>query len=168
MCGGLGGRSVAAMTYITPIRSLSGAVVAVLLCALAVAVTSAQAHGETQTLRVFSKQVKFTYTNADGTVTHGPPAGQPQTGDSFEIDSLDYRGTHKRHSKKPIGADYLQCVFQASGEPDCHGYTALGRSLLRFHGMDLIGAVGRFKDAKILSNKEVKGGNDFVVELTRR
>jgi hypothetical protein len=168
MCGERRGRSVAAMTYITPIRSLSGAVVAVLLCALAVAVASAQAAGETQTLRVFSKQVKFTYTNADGTVTHGPPAGQPQTGDSFEIDSLDYRGTHKRHSKKPIGADYLQCVFQASGEPDCHGYTALGRSLLRFHGMDLIGAIGKFKDAKILSNKEVKGGNDFVVELTRR
>ena len=168
MCGGRGDRSVVCMTYITPIRSLSGAVIAVLLCALAVAVTSAQAKGETQTLRVFSKQVKFTYTNADGTVTSGPPAGQPQTGDMFEIDSLDYRGTHKRHSKKAIGADYLQCVFQASGEPDCHGYTAIGRSLLRFHGMDLIGAIGRFKDAKILSNKEVKGGNDFVVELTRR
>jgi hypothetical protein len=168
MCGGQRDRSVVGMTYITPIRSLAGAVIAVLLCALAVAVTSAQAKGETQTLRVFSKQMKFTYTAADGTVTHGPPAGQPQTGDMFEIDSLDFRGTHKRHSKKAIGADYLQCVFQASGEPDCHGYTAIGRSLLRFHGMDLIGAIGRFKDAKILSNKEVKGGNDFVVELTRR
>ena len=159
MCGGRGGRSVGRMIKTTLIAALA---------ALALAVPSALAHGETQTLRVFSKQVKFTYTNADGTVTHGPPAGQPQTGDSFEIDSLDYRGTHKRHSKKPIGADYLQCVFQASGEPDCHGYTALGRSLLRFHGMDLIGAIGRFKDAKIISNKEVKGGNDFIVELTRR
>jgi hypothetical protein len=138
------------------------------LAALALAVPSALAHGETQTLRVFSKQVKFTYTAADGTVTHAPPAAPPQIGDSFEIDSLDYRGSHKRHSKKPIGADYLQCVFQASGVPDCHGYTALGRSLLRFHGMDLIGAIGRFKDAKIISNKEVKGGNDFIVELTRR
>jgi hypothetical protein len=138
------------------------------LAALVLAVPSALAHGETQTLRVFSKQVKFTYTAADGTVTHAPPAAPPQTGDAFEIDSLDFRGTHKRHSKKPIGADYLQCVFQASGEPDCHGYTALGRSLLRFHGMDLIGAIGRFKDAKIISNKEVKGGNDFIVELTRR
>ena len=128
----------------------------------------AHAAGETQTLRVFSKQVRFTYTAADGTVSHAPPAGPPQTGDAFEIDSLDFRGTHKRHSRKPIGADYLQCVFQASGEPDCHGYTALGRSLLRFHGMELIGAIGRFKDAKILSNTEVKGGNDFVVELTRR
>jgi hypothetical protein len=34
--------------------------------------------------------------------------------------------------------------------------------------MDLIGAIGRFKDAKIISSKEVKGGNDFIVELTRR
>ena len=164
MCGGRPGRSVDRMINTTHIRTLAiGA-----LAALALAVPSAQASGETQTLRVFSKQVKFTYTAADGTVTHAPPAAPPQTGDSFEIDSLDYRGTHKKHSKKPIGADYLQCVFQASGEPDCHGYTALGRSLLRFHGMDLIGAIGRFKDAKIISSKEVKGGNDFIVELTRR
>ena len=159
MCGGRRGRSVGRMIKTTLIAALA---------ALALAAPSALAHGETQTLRVFSKQVKFTYTNADGTVTHAPPAAPPQTGDSFEIDSLDYRGTHKKHSKKPIGADYLQCVFQPTGEPDCHGYTALGRSLLRFHGMDLIGAIGRFKDAEIISNKEVKGGNDFIVELTRR
>ena len=159
MCGGRAGRSVGRMIKTTLIAALA---------ALALVVASAQASGETQTLRVFSKQVKFTYTAADGTVTHAPPAGPPRTGDMFEIDSLDFRGTHKRHSRKAIGADYLQCVFQASGEPDCHGYTALGRSLLRFHGMDLIGAIGRFKDAKIISNKEVKGGNDFIVELTRR
>lgn len=159
MCGGRGDRSVGDMIKTTLIAALA---------ALALVVASAQASGETQTLRVFSKQVKFTYTAADGTVTHRPPAGPPQTGDRFEIDSLDFRGTHKRHSKKAIGADYLQCVFQASGEPDCHGYTAIGRSLLRFHGMDLIGAIGSFRDAKILSNKEVRGGNDFVVELTRR
>ena len=159
MCGGQGDRSVVPMIKTTLIAALA---------ALVLAVPSALAHGETQTLRVFSKQVKFTYTAADGTVTHAPPAGQPQTGDRFEIDSIDYRGTHKRHSKKAIGADYLQCTFQASGEPDCYGYTAIGRSLLRFHGMDLIGAIGRFKDAKVVSNKEVKGGNDFVVELTRR
>jgi hypothetical protein len=159
MCGGRAGRSVGRMIKTTLIAALA---------ALALVVASAQASGETQTLRVFSKQVKFAYTAADGTVSHAPPAGQPQTGDMFEIESLDFRGTHKRHSKKAIGADYLQCVFQASGEPDCHGYTAIGRSLLRFHGMDLIGAIGRFKGAKILSNKEVKGGSDFVVELTRR
>jgi hypothetical protein len=59
-------------------------------------------------------------------------------------------------------------VFTASGEPDCMGYTALGSSLLRFHGLDLIGAIGRWKDAKVLSNMEVDGGSDFVIRLTRR
>jgi hypothetical protein len=167
MCGGRGGRSVAGMTYLTPIRSLAGIVIAILLCALAVAAVSAEAAGKTEKLKVFSKQLSFTYTKADGTVQNPPPA-QAAPGDSFEIDSLDYRGTHKKHSKKPIGADYLQCTFGSGPEPDCHGYTALGNSLLRFHGFDLIGAIGRWKDAKILSNKEVKGGSDFVIRLTRR
>ena len=116
---------------------------------------------------MFSKQLSFTYTAADGSVTQGPPAGPPQAGDAFEIDSLDYRGTHKRHSKSAIGADYLRCVFDAPAEPDCFGYTALGDSLLRFHGMDLIGAIGRYKDAEVLSSKEVEGGRDFVVKLRR-
>ena len=157
------------MTYITPIRSLAGAIIAILLCALAVAVASADAAGsKTETLKVFSKQLTFTYTKADGTVTHGQPTGPPEPGDSFEIDSLDYRGTHKKHSKKPIGADYLRCVFTAAGEPDCLGYTALRGSLLRFHGFDLIGAIGRWKDAKVLSSKEVEGGSDYVIKLTRR
>jgi hypothetical protein len=155
------------MTYTTPIRSLAGAVIAILLCALAVAVASADAAGKTEKLKLFSKQLSFTFTKADGTVQNPPPA-QAAPGDSFEIESLDYRGTHKKHSKKPIGADYLQCKFGTGPEPDCYGYTALGKSLLRFHGFDLIGAIGKFKDAKVLSNKEVPGGSDFVVRLTRR
>jgi hypothetical protein len=155
------------MTYTTPIRILAGSALVTLL-AIAVLASTAGAAGKTETLKVFSKQLSFTYTAADGTVTQGPPAGQPQPGDSFEIDSIDYRGTHKKHSKKPIGADYLHCVFQASGEPDCMGYNALGSSLLRFHGLELIGAIGRWKDAKILSNKEVEGGSDFVIRLVRR
>ena len=152
----------------TPIRSLAGAVIAVLLCALAVAAASADAAGKTQTVKIFSKVQSFTFTAADGTVSRGPHPAQAQPGDSFEIDSLDYRGTHKKHSKKPIGADYLQCSFGTGPEPDCHGYTALGSSLLRFHGFDLIGAIGKFKDAKVLSSKEVPGGSDFVIRLTRR
>jgi len=169
MCGGLGDRSVAPMTYTTHIRSTAGAVIAVLLCALAWAATSSEAASKTETLKVFSKQLSFTYTKADGTVSQGPPQSAPAPGDRFEIDSLDYRGTHKKHSKKPIGADYLQCVIGANPEePDCHGYTALGSSLLRFHGFDLIGAIGRWKDAKVVSNKEVDGGSDFVIRLVRR
>ena len=131
-------------------------------------VGSASAAGKTETLKVFSKQLSFTYTKADGTVSQGPPSGQPQAGDAFEIDSLDYRGTHKKHSKKPIGADYLRCQFDAQLEPQCVGYTALHESLLRFRGMELIGAIGRYKDAKVLSNKEVAGGSDFVIRLVRR
>ena len=167
MCGGRGDRSVAPMTNTTLIRTLAGGALAMLL-AIAVLASTAGAASKTETLKVFSKQLSFTYTAADGTVTQGPPAGQPQPGDAFEIDSLDFRGTHKKHSRKPIGADYLRCVFNAQGEPDCLGYTALRGSLLRFHGMELIGAIGRWKDAKILSNKEVAGGSDFVIRLVRR
>lgn len=164
-------RSVANMinlTHIHRIRTLAAGVVAALLCALAVSAPSAQAAGKTETLRVFSKQLSFTYTAADGTVTQGPPSGPPQAGDAFEIDSLDYRGTHRRHSKRPIGADYLRCVFNAGGEPECMGYAALGSSLLRFRGMDVIGAIGRWKSGEVLSNKEVPGGSDFVIKLVRR
>ena len=163
-----GDRSVASMINLTHIRILAGGALAALLCALAVTAGPAQAKGKTETLKVFSKQLSFTFTKADGTVSHGmtPEPGQP--GDKFEIDSLDYRGTHKKHSRKPIGADYLQCVFTAAGEPDCLGYTALRGSLLRFHGFDLIGAIGRWKDAKVLSSKEVEGGSDYVIRLTRR
>ena len=168
MCGGRGDRSVAPMTNTTHIRILAGGALAALLCALAVIVGPAQAAGKTETLKVFSKQLSFTYTKADGTVSQGPPASQPQPGDMFEIDSIDYRGTHKKHSKKPIGADYLRCKFDAALEPQCEGYTALGSSLLRFRGMTNVGAIGKWKSAKVLSNKEVPGGSDYVVRLTRR
>ena len=47
------------------------------------------------------------------------------------------------------------------------GYTALHESLLRFRGMELIGAIGRYKDAKVLSS-EVDGGSDYVIRLVRR
>jgi hypothetical protein len=162
------GHSVGGMDNTTPIRTLALGALAALLCALAVTVASAQAAGKTKTLKVFSKQLSFTYTKADGTVSQGPPADRPQPGDSFEIDSLDYRGTHKTHSKKPIGADYLRCTFGASIEPDCESYVALGSSLLRFRGDTTIGAIGKWKSAKLLDMQEVAGGSDIVVRLTRR
>ena len=155
------------MTNTTHIRTLVGSALVTLL-AIAVLASTAGAAGKTETLKVFSKVQSFTYTAADGTVTQGPPSGQPQAGDSFEIDSLDYRGTHKKHSKKPIGADYLHCVFNAQGEPDCMGYAALGNSLLRFKNMDVIGAIGRWKSGEILSNKDVDGDSDIVIRLVRR
>jgi hypothetical protein len=168
MCGGRAVHSVVGMENTTPIRTLALGALAALVCALAVFVVPAGAAGKTETLKVFSKQLSFTYTKADGTVSQGPPAGEPQPGDSFEIDSLDYRGTHKKHSKKPIGADYLRCTFGASIEPQCESYVALGRSLLRFRGDETVGAIGKWKSAKLLSMQEVDGGSDIVVRLTRR
>jgi hypothetical protein len=156
------------MINTTHIRPIIGAVVAALLLLVALSPSSGQAAGKTETLRFFSKPVSFTYTAADGTVTHRPPDGPPQAGDVFEIDSLDYAGTHKKHSKRAKGSDYLHCAFSGSPEPDCHGYAAIGNSLLRFHGMEVIGAIGRWKGGKVLSNKEVEGGSDFVLKLRRR
>ena len=112
------------MTNTTHIRILAASALVTLL-AIAVLASTAGAAGKTETLKVFSKQLSFTYTKADGSVSQGPPAGPPQAGDVFEIDSLDYRGTHRKHSKKPIGADYLRCQFDAPLEPQCMGYMAL-------------------------------------------
>ncbi len=168
MCAGRGDRSVAPMTYTTHIRSLAGAVIAVLFFALAVAAASAEAAGKTETLKIFSKVQTFTYTAADGTVTKGVPSAPPKAGDSFEVESLDYLGNHKKHSKKPIGAEYVHCVFGSGPEPDCNAFVALRNSLLRFHGFDLVGATGRWKGAKLISNKDVNGDSDVVVRLTRR
>jgi hypothetical protein len=167
MCAERPGLSVDPMINTTHIRRIIGAVVAALLVLVALSPSSGHAAGKTDTLRFFSKPVSFVYTAADGTVTQGPPSGPPQAGDVFEIDSLDYAGTHKKHSKRPKGSDYLHCAFNGSPEPDCHGYAAIGNSLLRFHGMEVIGAIGRWKGGKVLSNKEVKGGSDFVIKLTR-
>ena len=98
-------------THIHPIRTLIGVALAALLLLVVLSPPSGQAAGKTETLRFFSKPVSFTYTAADGTVTHRPPDGPPQAGDVMEIDSLDYAGTHKKHSKRPKGSDYLRCEF---------------------------------------------------------
>jgi hypothetical protein len=170
MCGETAGHSVGAMinaTHIRPIRTLIGVAVATLLLIVALSPPAGQAAGKTETLKFFSKPVSFIYTAADGTVTQGPPAGPPRAGDAFEIESLDYAGTHKKHSKRPKGSDYLRCEFNGSAEPDCHGYAAIGGSLLRFHGMEVIGAIGRWKSGKVVSNEEVEGGSDIVLKLRR-
>jgi hypothetical protein len=128
--------------------------------------TAAQA--KTETLRAFSKVQQFTYTTADGTVTHAPPSAPPKAGDVMEIDSIDFKGNHKKHAKKAFGSDYLRCTFGADPEnPECFGYTAIKGSMLRFHGFDIIGGTGRYLGAsgKVVKSKEVKGGSDFVVRV---
>ena len=173
MCGESAARSVATMftrTPTHPIRTLAIAVATALALALLAMPAASEAARKTETIRAFSKVVSFTYTSVDGTVTQGPPAGEPKPGDVFEIDSLDFVGNHKRHAKRATMSDYLRCTFMANGEPDCFGYTAIGGSLLRFHGMELIGGTGRYHGAtgKVLKSKEVPGGSDFVVQIRRR
>src|SRR4051795_4371244 len=83
---------------------------------------------KTETFRVFSKNMSFTYTRADGTVTQRPPAGPPKAGDVFEIDSLDFRGDHQRHAKVAATSDYLRCTFLPSPSPTA---TATSPSMAR-------------------------------------
>ena len=163
MCGRAAAHSVVGMT--TRIRSLTLAVV--LVASLAIAPAAFAGKRKTETIRAFSKPVSFVYTSVDGTVTQGPPAGPPQAGDVFEVSSLDFVGNHKKHAKKATMSDYLRCTFTAALEPDCFGYTAIGGSMLRFHGMEIIGGTGRYQGAtgKVLLNEEVEGGSDFVVRV---
>jgi hypothetical protein len=145
-------------------RTILAAAAALLIAALG----ASTAQAKTETLRVFSKAQQFTFTTAGGTVTHAPPSGPPAAGDVMEIDSIDFKGTHKKHSKKPIGGDYLRCTFGADPEnPDCLGYSALKTGLLRFHGFDIVGGAGRYLGAtgSVVKSKEVPGGSDFVVRV---
>jgi hypothetical protein len=126
------------------------------------------AAGKTETLRVFSKMQTFTLTAPDGTVSHEMTPAPVVPGTVMEIDSLDYRGTAKKHDKRPFGSDYLRCTFGSDPQnPDCFGYVAIDGSLLRFHGFDIVGGTGRYLGAtgKTVSNKEVEGGSDFVVKI---
>ena len=171
MCGEQLRLSVVSMintTHIRPIETIIGVALAALLCVIALSPAAGQAAGRTETLKFFSEPVSFTYTAADGTVTNRPPAGPPQAGDVLEIDSLDYAGTHRKHAKRPKGSDYLRCEFNGSPEPDCTGVAAIGGSLLRFRGIEVVGAIGRWKSGKVLSNKEVEGGSDIVLKLRRK
>src|SRR3954451_24975639 len=148
-------------------RTQGGIVALALTATLALAPGALAAKPKTETFRVFSKNVSFTYTSADGTVTQGPPAGPPAAGDVFEIDSLDFRGDHQRHAKVAAMSDYLRCTFQSNLEPDCYGYVAIDGSLLRFHNLDVIGGTGRYQGATGKAKaQEVSGGSDTVTRVT--
>ena len=153
---------------ITRTRLLSLAIV--LTASLAVAPAAFAGKRKTETIRAFSKPVSFVYTSVDGTVTQGPPDGPPQAGDVFEVSSLGFVGDHKKHARKATMSDYLRCTFTEALEPDCFGYTAIGGSLLRFHGFDIIGGTGRYHGAtgKAVKHEEVPGGSDFVVKVKLR
>jgi hypothetical protein len=149
---------------------LNRTLIAAVAAALAFPAAS-QAAGKTETIRVFSKMQTFTLTAPDGTVTHEMTPAPVVPGTVMEIDSLDYRGTAKKHEKKPSFSDYLHCTFGSDPQnPDCYGYVAIDGSLLRFHGFDIVGGTGRYLGAtgRTVANKEVKGGSEFVVKIKLR
>ncbi len=68
--------------------------------ALALVPSAGQAEVRTQTLRFFDKPVSMKLTHADGTVVARPPFPEARPGDTLDVNSLDFRGTHLRHSKR--------------------------------------------------------------------
>jgi hypothetical protein len=171
MCGEAPEISVVAMT-ITPrthrlILALAVSVAAA-LCVAALWPSAGGLAGRTKTLKVFSQMQSMTLTHADGTVITHPPFPEVVPGDVLDVYSLDFRGTHKKHSKRFIGTDHLQCMF-GTGEPDCVSHVALGSSMLIFEGNPgtLVAGLGRFQGAtgQVTSSKEVPGGTDVVAKI---
>jgi hypothetical protein len=155
-------------THRPQLNGLLAAALGILVLAVNAAPSGAAGETKAETLRIFSQPQNFTYTTADGKVSHHLPAGQPQPGDVLEVDSLDFKGNHKRHSKHPIGSDYTRCSFVAvNQEPDCFGYGALGGSVLRVHNSEIVGGAGRYEGVTgtVPKNDEVRGGSDVVMKL---
>jgi hypothetical protein len=165
MCCGGGERSFVAMT-IKRISPLLFAAVALLCAALLWPAGGEAAGGRTKTIKVFSKTQKISVTHPDGTVVDHPPFPDMAPGDVLDVYSIDYYGTHKKHSKRWVGSEHLRCVF-GTGEPDCTSTVALGFSLLVFHGDKLVDGAGRFLGAtgRVISTKEVPGGTDAVARI---
>jgi hypothetical protein len=171
MYGDAAERTVGGMT-ITPrthrlILALAVSVAAA-LCVAAALPTAGHAAGRTKTIKIFSKVQSVVLTHSDGTVVSHPPFPEAAAGDVLDVYSLDFRGTHKKHSKTFIGTDHLRCVF-GTGEPDCVSHVALGRSMLIFEGNPgtLVAGLGRFQGAtgRVISSTEVPGGVDAVAKI---
>jgi len=149
------------------------ALLAALLAALAVSPAGAAGGRKTQTLHVFSKDVSFTMTTADGTVIRKPPFPDAKPGDVLDVDSLDFVGNHRHHAKRWSMSQHLRCVF-GTGEPNCESQIAIGGSLLIFGGNPgtVIDGTGRYQGAtgRVLSNKtidEKSNTSDIVARIHR-
>jgi hypothetical protein len=139
--------------------------------ALVVWPIAGQAASQTQTLRFFDKPVSLKLTHADGTVVTKEPFPEPKAGDILDVNSLDYRGDHRHHSKRFVASTHLRCVF-ATGAPTCESHVALGNSLLIFTGNPgtLTNATGVYQGAtgRVISSKELAdNASDIVVRITR-
>jgi hypothetical protein len=63
-----------------------------------------------KTIHLFSKEQSQTLYDAQGKVVTDPNV-EPTAGARFYATDLDYLGTHRRHSKKPIAFDHIGCTF---------------------------------------------------------
>ena len=79
---------------------------ALALSVLALAPAAAADAPKTETLRFYSKDVSMK-----------GPEGQPKPGDVLEVNSLDYRGNHRKHARRPSASHYLRCQFTGAEDP---------------------------------------------------
>jgi hypothetical protein len=143
-------------------------------CAIAasLAVTlpaAGQTSSRTQTLRFFDKPVSITLTRADGTVVKRAPYPQAKPGDTLDVNSLDYVGTHSKHETRWFASSHLRCLFRA-GPPACESHVAIGGSLLVFTGNPgkVTNGTGIYQGAtgRVTSFKEVgNDANDVVARI---
>jgi hypothetical protein len=131
------------------------------------------AAGRTQTLRFYDEPVSIKLTRADGTVVSRAPYPEAKPGDTLDVISVDYPGSHARHAKRWTASAHLRCHFR-SGPPACESHVAIGGSLLVFTGNPgtltqgtgiYLGATGR-----VISSTEVgtDGGSDIVARIRLR
>jgi hypothetical protein len=128
-----------------------------------------QASTRTQMLRIFDKPVSMKLTHADGTVVTHAPFPEAKPGDTLDVNSLDYVGTHTKHAAKWIGSTHLRCVFKA-GPPTCESYFAIGGSLLVFDGNPgkVTNGTGIYQGAtgRVISAKQVADdASDIVARI---
>ena len=138
--------------------------------ALALWPHAGSAASRTQTLRFFDKPVHTKLTRADGTVVNHAPYPDPQPGDTLDVDSLDYPGTHAKHAKHWTGSGHLRCVF-GNGAPSCESQTAFGGSLLIFTGNPgrVTDGTGVYQGAtgSVISSKQVPGSDNATDVVAR-
>jgi hypothetical protein len=140
--------------------------------ALTILPGTGNAASRTQTLRFFDKPVSMKVTHSDGTVVAHPPFPEPRTGDTLDVNSLDYSGNHSRHSKRFIASAHVRCTFGA-GPPTCVSQVAIDDSLLIFTGTPgtVSNGTGKYQGAtgRVISSKKLKNNaSDIVARIYLR
>jgi hypothetical protein len=141
-------------------------------CSAVLFAAAGQASEKTDTLRFYVKDVSMKITHADGTVVDRAPYPQPAAGDTMDINSLNYRGDHRKHEAKWSASENVHCQFSEAGPPDCLITVAIDGSLLFVRGTPgtVVNGTGVFQGAtgRVLSLKELKGGADVVARVRLR